>query len=45
MRWAGRVARIEESRDAHKILAGNPEDKRPLGKRRRGSEDNIKTDL
>jgi hypothetical protein len=32
-------------RNAYKILVGEPEGKRPLGRRRRGSEDNIKMDL
>jgi hypothetical protein len=30
MRWAGYVARMGEKRNAHKILAGKPERKRPL---------------
>ena len=29
----------------HKILVGKPEEKRPLGKRRRRWEENIKMDL
>jgi hypothetical protein len=32
LRWAGRVACMEESRDAHKILVGKLEDKGQLGK-------------
>jgi len=32
MRWAGHVARTEEMRNANKILVGEPEEKRPLGK-------------
>ena len=31
LRWAGHVARIEESRSAFKILTGNSTGKRPLG--------------
>jgi hypothetical protein len=31
MRWAGHVARIEEKRNAYRILVGMPEGKRPLG--------------
>jgi hypothetical protein len=27
------------------VVVGKPEDKRPLGRRRRGCEDNIKMDL
>jgi len=30
LRWAGHVARIEESRSAFKILTGTPTGKRPL---------------
>jgi hypothetical protein len=43
MRWAGHVARIGEKRDACRILAGKPEGKRPLGRRK--WEGNIKVDL
>jgi hypothetical protein len=45
MRWAGHVARIMEKRTAYKILVGNPEGKRPLGKPRHRWVDNIKMDL
>ena len=45
MRWAGHVARMEEGRGVHKVLVGKPEGKRPLGRRRRRWEDNIKMDL
>jgi len=31
--------------EAHKVLVGKPEGKRPLGRRRRRREDNIKIDL
>jgi hypothetical protein len=34
-----------EKRNAYSILAGNPEGKRPLGRPRRRSVDNIKMDL
>jgi hypothetical protein len=44
MRWAGRVARMLEMRNAYKILAGKPGGKRPLGRTRRRWEDNIKLD-
>ena len=43
--WAGHVARMEEGRRAFKILAGKPTGKRPLGRPRRRSEDNIGMDL
>jgi hypothetical protein len=32
-------------KNAYKILAGKPEGKRPLGRPRRGCEDNIKMEL
>jgi hypothetical protein len=35
MRWAGHVARMEEKRNAYRILVGKPEGKRPLGRPRR----------
>jgi hypothetical protein len=34
-----------EDRGVHRVLVGKPEGKRPLGKQRRGWEDNIKMDL
>jgi len=34
-----------ERRRLYRVLAGKPEGKRPLGRRRRRWEDNIKTDL
>jgi hypothetical protein len=42
MRWAGNVARMGEKRNAYRILVGNPEGKRPLGRPRRAWVDNIK---
>jgi hypothetical protein len=44
MRWAGHVARIGEKRNAYRLLVGNPEEKRPLGRPRRRWVDNIKMD-
>ena len=35
LRWAGYIARMEESRSAFKVLTGTPTGKRPLGKPRR----------
>jgi hypothetical protein len=35
MRWAGHVARMEDERKLNKVLVGNPEGKRPLGRPRR----------
>ena len=45
MRWAGNVARIEETRCAFKILTGKPTGKGPLGRPRRRWEDNIGMDF
>jgi len=45
MRWAGHVARIGEKRGVYRVLVGNPEGKRQLGRHRRRREDNIKMDL
>ena len=45
MRWEGHVARMGEGRVVHRVLVGKPEGKRPLGRRRRRWEDNIKMDL
>jgi len=45
MRWAGHVACMWEGRGVHRVLVGKPEGKRPLGRPRRGWEDNIKMDL
>ena len=44
LRWAGHVARMEEGRSAFKILTGKPTGKRPLGRPRRRSEENIRMD-
>ena len=42
VRWTGYIARMGERRGAHRVLVGKPEGKRPLGRPRRGWEDNIK---
>jgi hypothetical protein len=42
MSWAEHVARMEEKRNTYRILMGNPEGKRPLGKPRRSFMDNNK---
>ena len=39
------MARMGEGRGVHRVLAGKPEGKRPLGRPRRRWEDNIKMDL
>jgi hypothetical protein len=45
MSWAEHVALMGEMRNAYKILVGKPEGKGPLGRPRRGWEDNIKRGL
>jgi hypothetical protein len=45
MRWAGHVARMGEKRNAYRLLVGNPEGKRLLGRPRRRWVDNIRMDL
>jgi hypothetical protein len=44
-RWAGHVARMEDSRSAFKILTGTSAGKRPLGRPRHRWDDNIRMDL
>jgi hypothetical protein len=45
MRWAGHVARMGEKRNAHRLLMGESEGNRPLGRPRHRWVDNIKKDL
>ena len=45
MRWEGHVAGMRERRGAYRVLVAKHEGKRPLGRRRRRWEDNIKMDL
>ena len=45
MRWAGHAASMGERRGAYRVLVGNPEGRRPLGRPRHRWEDNIKMDL
>jgi hypothetical protein len=45
MRWAGHVARMEEMRNAYRLLAGKPEGKRPLGRPRSRWVGNIRMNL
>ena len=45
LRWAGHVDRVEVGRSDFKVLTGTPARKRPLGRPRRGWEDNIRIDL
>jgi hypothetical protein len=45
MRWTGHEAHMSEIRNSYKILVGNPERKRPHGRRRCKWEDNIRVDV
>jgi hypothetical protein len=45
MRWAGHVARMGEKRNTYRLLVGNPEGKRPLGRQTRRWVDNIRMDF
>ena len=45
LRWTGHVARMEQFRNAYRVLVRKPEGNRPLGRPRRGWEDNIKMDF
>jgi hypothetical protein len=45
MGWAVYVARMGEKMNAYRIMVGNPEGKRPLGRKRRRWVDNIKMEL
>jgi hypothetical protein len=45
MRWAGHVARMGEKRNASMKVGGNPDGKKPLGRRRHRWLNNIKMGL
>jgi hypothetical protein len=45
MRWVGHVARMGEGRGVYRMLVGKTEGQRPLGRRRRRWEDNIKMEF
>jgi hypothetical protein len=45
MRWPGHVACVGEGRNIYRVLVGEPERKRPLGRPRYRWEDNIKLGL
>ena len=45
LRWAEHIVRMEENRDALKIVTDKPTRKRPLGRPIRRWEDNLKMDL
>jgi hypothetical protein len=45
MRWAGHVTLMGEVKNAYRILVGQPEGRRPLGRPRSRWKDNIQMDL
>jgi len=45
MRWAGHVARMGAERGVYRVLVGEPERRRPLGRPRRRWADIIRMDL
>ena len=45
LRWAGHIARMDQYRNAYRVLVGKPESKRPLRIPRDRCEHNIKMDL
>ena len=45
LRWAGRVARMEECKSAFKILTDKPTGKRPLGRPNHRWKNNIRIDF
>jgi hypothetical protein len=45
MKWAWHVARVEERRNAFRVLAAKPGRKGPFGRPRRSGEDNIKMNI
>ena len=45
LRWAGHVARMEQSKNAYRVSVGKSEGKRPLGRPWHRCEDSIKMDL
>jgi hypothetical protein len=45
MRWAGHAARMGAKRNTYRLLVGNPEGRRPLGRPRRRWLDNIRMDF
>jgi hypothetical protein len=45
MRWAGHEERMGEKENAYRILVGEPEGRRPLGRPRRSWADDIIMDL
>jgi hypothetical protein len=45
MRWAGHLAHMEQKRNAYRILVGEAERRKPLGRYRHRRKDTIKMNL
>jgi hypothetical protein len=45
MRLAGNLASMGAKRNAYRVLVGKPEGKRPLGRYRRGWDDNVNIEI
>jgi hypothetical protein len=45
MRWAGHVAHMGDEMNVYRVLMGNLEGKRPLGRQRRRWKDGIRMDI
>ena len=45
MKWDGHVTHMDEERGVYRVLVGEPEGRRPLGRPRLRWVDNIRTDL
>jgi hypothetical protein len=45
LRWAGNIASMRERKVTYRVLVGEPQGRRPLGRLRRRWEDNIKIDF
>ena len=45
LRGTRHIAHMEQSRNADRVLVGEPEGKRPLGRPKRTWDDNIRMDL
>jgi hypothetical protein len=45
MKWAGHVARMDESRCIIRVLVGKSEERKPTGRPRHNRGDNIKLDI
>jgi predicted small integral membrane protein len=45
MKWAGHLARMGDKRNVYRLLVGNPEGRRPVGRPRLRRLDNIRMDL